>query len=246
MEQFVDFVCGLVWAGALFLSTAIINPEMRDEETGGARGVVAQNKAPAAFGCPITRYPVRFGRDSDVNLIDLATFTRTTIETMRSWPTPAVIPPEKRIWPYETAVLALEATLVEFRKERDADGSDYRLVLADGSGRTIIAKISFPDCGAQEDDEPGGQLPPSRFLEGIGSARAEFDAWRVPKTTPERANVQVRIAGIGMFDVLSRQAGEAPNGIQICPVLSLSFVTGRMAVIPVPGSRHPQIGGVRR
>ena len=142
MDRFVAFVCNFLCAAALFGSSGNLAPETQEEDRGPAQGAVVQNKAPSVIGCPVARYPVRFGRDKDANLIDLSAFTRTTVEEMRSWPTPGVIPPESRISPYETTVLALEATLIEYQRERDFDDSDYRLVLADESGRTIIAKIS--------------------------------------------------------------------------------------------------------
>lgn len=246
MEQFIVFVCDVLCASVLFLSVGDRNPGMQEEGAGGAGGVVVQNKAPAVFGCPVARYPVRSGRDPDVNLIDLSATTRTTVEAMRSWPTPGSIPAENRISPYETTVVVLEATLVQYQKERNLDGSDYRLVLADESGRTIIAKIAAPDCAVQEGNVPGLELPDSVFLEGLESSRARFDAWRTPNTTVERADIPVRIVGIGMFDSVSGQTGEAPNGIQLCPVLSISFDVERIPVLHVPAQHLPKGGIVRR
>jgi hypothetical protein len=244
MERFVAFVCNFLCAAGLF--NANMNPEAQEEGTRPTHGVVGQNKAPSEVGCPVARFAVRFGKDTDANLIDLSAFTRTTVEAMRSWPAPDIIPPANRISPYETTVLALEATLIEYRQERSLDGSDYRLLLADGSGRTIIAKISHPDCAEKDTSgEPGSELPEGRFLGGLAVSRAEFDARLSPTTTAERASIPVRVMGIGMFESLSGQAGEAPNGIQLCPVLDISFDEERMPVIHVPVSHHPH-GGVRR
>jgi len=245
MEQFVAFVCDFLCAAALFGSSENLAPEMQEEAMRPVHRVVAENKAPSVIGCPVDRYAVRFGRDYDANLIDLSAVTPTTVEAMRSWPTPSLIPPANRISPYETTVLILEATLIEYLQERSLDGSDYRLVLADESGKTIIAKISSPDCGEQESGEPGSDLPESRLLTDMGFSRAEFAARLSPTTTVEHTHIHIRVTGIGMFDTLSGQAGEAPNGIQLCPVLDISFDDERMPVIHVPVSHHPH-GGVRR
>jgi hypothetical protein len=239
MEQFVAFVCNFLCAAALFNGN--MNPEAQEEGTRPAHGVVVQNKAPSEAGCPVARFSVRFGKDTDVNSIDLSAFTRTTVEAMRSWPAPGIIPSANRISPYETTVLALEATLIEYRQERSLDGSDYRLVLADGSGRTIIAKISSPDCAEKDDSgEPGSELPESRFLREIAVSRDEFAVRLSPTTTAEHTSIPVHVMGIGMFDSVSGEDGEAPNGIQLCPVLDISFEEERMPVIRVPVRHHPQ------
>ena len=240
MEKFVGFVSNFLCAAALFGSSGNMNPEIQDDGTGPDHRVVAQNKAPSVAGCPVARYPVRFGRDNDADLIDLSTFTRTTVEAMRSWPAPGIIPPVNRISPYETTVLALEVTLIEYRQERSLDGSDYRLVLADESGRTIIAKISSPDCAEQEPGEPGSGLPESRFREGLAISRAEFALRLSPTTTVEHANIRIRVMGIGMFDSLNGEPGEAPNGIQLCPVLDIAFDEAREPVIRVPVHHYPR------
>lgn len=247
MTRYGAFICSFLCTAALLGSSANGNTETQEEDSGATHGVVAQNKAPSEVGCPIARFAVRFGKDTDANLVDLSAFTRTTVEEMRSWPAPGIIPPANRISPYETTVLALEATLIEYRQERSLEGSDYRLVLADESGRTIIAKISSPDCAEKDTSgEPGSELPESRFLEGLTSARDEFTARLSPTTTVERANIHVRVMAIGMFDALSGQTGEAPNGIQLCPVLDISFDEERMPVLHAPVPHHPHGEGVRR
>jgi hypothetical protein len=243
MERYVPFFCNFLCAAALLGSSGNLAPETQEE---GTQGIVVQNKAPSEVGCPVARYAVRFGKDVDVDLIDLSAFTRTTVEEMRSWPAPSVIPPANRISPYETMVLALEATLIEYRQERSLDGSDYRLVLADESGRTMIAKISSPECGEKDDSgEPGSELPESRFLNALAFSRAEFAARLSPTTTAKHVNVQVRVMGIGMFESVSGQTGESPNGIQLCPVLAIFFDEAREPVIHVPALHHPRVSDKR-
>jgi hypothetical protein len=204
---------------------------------------IPQNKGPSEAGCPTTRYLVRFGRDSDAGLVDLSSITPTTIEEIRSWPAPSTRPEANRIAPYETRVLALDATLIEYQLGLQED-SDYRLVLADESGRTVVAKISSPDCALWHADEPweaGYNLPESRFLAGINSSRAEFTDWLFPGTEAEHAAHRVRVLAVGMFDALTGETGESPNGFQLAPVLDIVFdPEEREPIIRVPVSRHPR------
>jgi len=161
--------------------------------------------------CPDERATVKLGTDIDAGLIDLTSSAATTIEAMRSWPAPSIVPPRNRISPYETTVWVLDATLVEYKLE---DDSDYHLVLIDAHGNTIIAEIASPACASR-----------SRFAAGIANARAQFNARFSATGDFQLANVPVRISGVGMFDFLHGQTGAAPNGIELHPAIDLSFDT---------------------
>ena len=239
MEEILAFLFELLCAAALFGSDGNMSPDWSGDMD-PVRRVVWQNKSPSIEGCPMVRYAVRFGRDNDAKLVDLSVFTPTTIDAMRSWSAPGSLPAAQRVAPYETMVVALEATVLDYEQERSLDGSDYRLVLADSSGRTILAKISSPDCAMIEvEDNQGLDLPASRFLEGLETPRVQFAARLSPTTTVKRAGIPVRIMGIGMFERPSGQSGEAPNGIQLNPVLQISFDERRMPVVHVPTPRLP-------
>lgn len=205
---------------------------------------IPQNKGPSVIGCPAERYPVRFGRDNDADLVDLSSFTPTTIEEIRSWPARSIRPYANRIAPYETNVLALEATLIEYRQGLLED-SDYRLVLADESGRTVVAKISSPNCAVWHADspwEPAYGLPESRFLGEITSSRVEFANRLFLGTAAQSGALHVRVLAVGMFDVLTGETGESPNGFQLAPVLDIVFdPEDRETVVRVPVSPHPRV-----
>jgi hypothetical protein len=129
---------------------------------------------------------------------------------MISWRPPSLIPHDHRVAPYETTVWVLDATLVKYKRQID---SDYHLVLRDSSGNTMIAEIPRPS-------RVGSSSP---FLCGIQHARMQFDSKYTVTTTFQSANVPVRITGVGMFDSLHGHAGEAPNGIELHPVLDITF-----------------------
>jgi hypothetical protein len=112
--------------------------------------------------------------------------------------------------PTEKTVFVIDATLVKFKKEADLD---YHLVIADANGNTMIAEIPDPSC-------VGASSP---FMDGVRNARGEFDAQYTAQSGMTRANVPVRIKGVGFFDIQHRQTGVAPNAIELHPVLDISF-----------------------
>jgi hypothetical protein len=161
-------------------------------------------------GCPDERENVKDGTDPDVGLINLTSTVRTTIEGMRSWPEPSILPPHNRISPYETTLWTVSATLVQYKREAD---SDYHLILLDQFGNTLIAEIPSPDC-----------LPDTApLLPEIRNARAQFDANYQAERVFKTANIPVQVTGVGMFDFMHGQTGVAPNGIELHPVLNIQF-----------------------
>ena len=84
--------------------------------------------------------------------------------------------------------------------------------MQDDSGNTMIAEIPSPDC------DHG-----SRFDGQIASARAAFDGALKATGRFKTAKLSVTIQGVGFFDKIHGQRGVAPNGIELHPVLSISF-----------------------
>jgi hypothetical protein len=138
---------------------------------------------------------------------------------MRGWPAPSPIPANNRVSPYETTQWTLNATLTQYKLESD---SDYHLVLSDASGNTLIAEIPSPSC-------VGAGSP---FGPGIQNARNEFDARYNATTSFQTANIPVQIKGVGMFDFLHGQTGVAPNGIEVHPVLNITFGASAIGTNP--------------
>ncbi len=163
--------------------------------------------------CGVERWSVKTGTDADVGLINLNSTTPTTISSLASLPQPSSLPSNNRIQPTEITQFQLNVTLVEFKLESD---SDYHLVLQDSSGNTMISEIPAPSC-------VGAGSP---LLPGITNARAQMDAKYTVTTSFTTVNVPVTITGIGFFDFLHGQTGVAPNGIEIHPVLNITFGGG--------------------
>jgi len=183
--------------------------------------------------CGIERWPVKTATDSDSQYVSRAAVP-TTIAQLRAIQSPRPLLQANRMAPVEETIYSVTATLIAVKSEED---SDYRLVLADGEGRTIIAEIPSPSCSN------GGA-----FASDIAGARAAFDAKLVvPSDRLLSVGIPVEVHGVGFFDFLDGQPGSAPNGIELHPVTSINFsplippappeASRRRAVTPV-GSGH--------
>src|SRR5215470_13300165 len=168
---------------------------------------------PVLAQCGVERWSVKTGTDPDAGLVNLNSSTSTTVANMRAFTTPNPIPTNNRVSPAETTVWVINATLTLFKLESD---SDYHLVIQDASGNTMITEIPSPTC-------VGSGSP---FLADIQNARAKFDAQFTATTSFQTANIPVQITGVGMFDFLHGQTGVAPNGIELHPVLDITFNPG--------------------
>jgi uncharacterized protein (TIGR03437 family) len=158
--------------------------------------------------CGTERWAIKTGTDADSRLVDLNAIAPTTVSTMTALSVPSNLPENTRVQPTETTVFALSATLKQYKLE---DDSDYHLVLQDAAGRTLIAEIPLPGCVGQN----------SPFLSAISHARSQFNADLTATTDFKSTNTPVQITGVGFFDFLHGQAGVAPNGIELHPVLDI-------------------------
>lgn len=162
-----------------------------------------------AFGqCGGERWPVKIGTDSDARNVNLGPL-ETTIASLVSIAKPNKLQDNKR-QPAEKKTYMVSATLKKFALMYDLD---YHMVITDSAGRTMIAEIPSPSC------VPAG----SPFAAGIAHARAQFDAMFTATETFQNVNVPVRITGVGFFDYLEGQAGQAPNGIELHAILDITF-----------------------
>src|SRR5882724_8320397 len=159
--------------------------------------------------CSGESWPVKIGTDADASLVNLSSTSPTTIAALAGISVPSTLPDSARVQPTETTVWVLNATLVKYVRSFD---SDYHMVISDGT-RTMIAEIPDPGCVG----------PGSPFAAGIAHARAQFDAAFTATTTFQTANVPVQITGVGFFDHLEGQEGIAPNGIELHPIIDISF-----------------------
>jgi hypothetical protein len=168
--------------------------------------------------CGVERWSVKTGTDSQAPSINLGTYISSTIYSMQQSAAPGSLPANSRVAPRELNQYRITGTLTKYKKEGD---SDYHLVIQDSSGRTIIVEIPSSNC-------VGGGSP---FGPGISNARRQFDARFTATSTMKTTSTAVAIRGIGFWDYLHGQTGAAPNGIEVHPVLDITF-TGAAALAP--------------
>jgi hypothetical protein len=168
--------------------------------------------------CGVERWSIKTGTDAQAPSISLSTYISTTIFNMLSSAKPASLPANSRLSPRETNQYRLIGTLTKYVREGD---SDYHLVIQDGSGRTMIIEIPASNC-------VGAGSP---FGTGISHARAQFDARFTATTSFKTTSTPVTVRGIGFWDFLHGQTGVAPNGIEIHPVLDITFGTAALGPV---------------
>lgn len=168
---------------------------------------------PTSGSCGSERWTVKTGADPEACTTSLSP-TETTVAALRAIPNPGSLPSNSRIAPTETTVWELrDVTLVQYKQETD---SDYHLVIADGSGATLIAEIPAPGCVSS-----GGA-----WYSLIRSARAAFDAKHSVGSGWGYGPETVTLRGMGFFDHAHGQTGLAPNAIELHSVLAICFGAG--------------------
>ncbi|MEK6227577.1 MAG: hypothetical protein AABM40_14950 [Chloroflexota bacterium] len=175
---------------------------------------------------------MKTGTDPDAGLVNTTSATKSSIAAMDAEPKPSSLPANARITPTETTVYSITATLTVYKLE---DDSDYHLVLTDSVANTMIVEIPHPACVGDT----------SPFKNAITATRAKFDAAYTATTSFKTANVPVTVTGVGFFDFLHGQTGVAPNGIELHPLLDISFTpapaTCDLAGTPTSSAYLPNI-----
>ena len=167
--------------------------------------------------CGVERWSIKTGTDSQAPSISLSTYTSSTIYNFYQSTRPSSVPSNSRVAPRETNQYRLSGTLTKYKRE---DDSDYHLVIVDSSGRTLVIEIPSPNC-------VGAGSP---FGSRISNARHQFDARFTATTSFKTTSTPVTVKGIGFWDFLHGQTGMAPNGIEVHPVLDITFGTSAASV----------------
>lgn len=178
--------------------------------------------------CGVERWSIKTGTDSQAPSINLASYVSSTIYNFHQSTRPSSLPSNSRVSPRETTQYRLSGTLTKYVREAD---SDYHLVIKDGSGRTMIIELPAVNC-------VGAGSP---FGTGISRARSQFDARFTATTSMKTTSTPVTIKGIGFWDYIHGQTGVAPNGIEVHPVLDITFGTAAESAPESIEDEGPQI-----
>ncbi|MBC7752689.1 MAG: hypothetical protein H7Z71_00525 [Moraxellaceae bacterium] len=163
----------------------------------------------ASARCGVLRWSIKTGSDQGISKIELSKIHPNTIENLIKLQAPKNLPQASRLSPTETEVYQLQATLLEVNQ---TDDLDYHLLIADSLGHQMIAEIPDQQCVANS----------SLLKNQIQSARNYIDQKMQVSHQPQKVNVPITLTGIGFFDVPHAQ-GAAANGIEIHPVLDITF-----------------------
>ncbi len=166
--------------------------------------------------CGVERWTVKTGTDPQAPSVDLSSYISSTIYNFHQSTRPASLPSNGRVSPRETTQYRLSGTLTKYVRESD---SDYHLVITDSSGRTMIIELPASNC-------VGAGSP---FGPGISRARQQFDARFTATTSMKTTSTAVTVKGVGFWDFLHGQTGVAPNGIEVHPVLDITFGSALMS-----------------
>jgi hypothetical protein len=134
----------------------------------------------------------------------------TSIANLIHLARPSSLPDYSRIRPVETTVWSMYTRLTAYKQEAD---SDYHLIIASPSGQTMILEIPSPRC-------VGGSSP---FRSSISSARSAFSHHFSVNTEWHFTHTWISVTGVGFFDHVHNVDGQAANGIELHPVLSIRF-----------------------
>ena len=165
--------------------------------------------------CGVERWSVKTGTDPQAPSINLGTYISSTIYNFHQSTRPSSLPSNGRVSPRETTQYRLSGTLTKYVREAD---SDYHLVIKDSAGRSMIIELPAISC-------VGAGSP---FGTGISRARSQFDARFTATTSFKTTSTPVTVKGIGFWDYLHGQTGVAPNGIEVHPVLDITFGTAAL------------------
>lgn len=179
---------------------------------GLALGIAPAQPAHASTTCGVWRWPVKTGSDADRYKVN-RTVTYTTIHYLRTRTPPSSFPSyyqNHRFRGAERHTYQLTARLTQFRLE---DDGDIHLVLRNSSGKDMIAEIPRPGCVASS----------SLWKTAIRAARASFTNHYRVTTSWRYVNRRITLRGLGFFDEIHNVTGQAPNGIELHPVIRVRF-----------------------
>ena len=168
--------------------------------------------------CGTERWAVKTFTDADTGRVDLTPRTGTVAE-LRALPRPELVS-ELRRSPLELRTYRIRALLLGWKHERDDD--DFHLVVADSAlpDATMIVEIPSSACSRVCSSRLVGEMRAARdsAVSGLGQPSDRYRRLRPPR--------MVTVTGILFFDFLHGQTGVAPNGMELHPVLGLTFGAG--------------------
>jgi len=161
--------------------------------------------------CGKERWPVKVGTDRDAVFVS-GHPVDTNIAKLVALPAPINpnIRRDTRYQPIETSVYRISGHLIMIKREKD---KDFHLVVKDNRNRTMILEVPSVECAMG-----------SRFIEQIKQVRNQLNKrYHIHVRKKLVINDDITVTGIGFFDKIHGQEGVAPNGIELHPLLSITY-----------------------
>jgi hypothetical protein len=165
----------------------------------------------AAFACGKERWTVKTGADRDAGSIDTAAQVVTIADlTELHAPLHPNSRPKTR-FKDELKTFQISGILTVIKKEKD---EDYHLIIsdADDEEQTMIVESVSPSCTVG-----------SIFTQEIEDVRLAIDQKLGVIKGKKKPNIPVTVTGVAFFDPIHGQEGVAPNGIELHPILEITF-----------------------
>jgi hypothetical protein len=164
-----------------------------------------------AFACGVERWSVKVGRDKDVSKVSLTAETTTIADLSELYAPNNPNSRKNSRFKTELKTYSVSGMLTVIKKEKD---QDYHLVITDpdDDDLTMIVESPAPSCAQN-----------SQFLEQIKDVRQAIDQRFGKFKGKKKPNVRVTVTGVAFFDPIHGQEGVASNGIELHPILSITF-----------------------
>lgn len=166
-----------------------------------------------ALACGTERWPVKTGADRDVGKVSADPQDSTIAELTDLHAPPNPNSRKSSRFAPELKTYRIKAVLTLIKKEAD---EDYHIVIADPDDEelTMIVESVAPGC-----------TKGSRFTQQIKDVRTALDQkfGTVGKKKKTNLKIPVTVTGIGFFDPIHGQEGVAPNGVELHPILDITF-----------------------
>jgi hypothetical protein len=175
--------------------------------------------------CGSERWHVKTMSDPQASQVDRAIHMTTVDELIHAAvPKPASGALAKadniRFAPWELKAVQIRATIVGWKTEND---NDYHIVVADmkNAKETMIVEPPSSACSSACSSGYAALFQSARdaFVHCMGTPSTSF-------TYVNTKTVVADITGVPYFDPIHGQTGVAPNGIEIHPVVSVTFAAG--------------------
>ena len=179
------------------------------------------NGTSCGISCGVQRWHIKTLDDGDEHLINWNPVV-DTVSDLAAIPVPSGYQQYNdttRYAPTETQVYTVRAVLVGWKTESD---NDFHIVIADPNNPSSTMIVEPPDsaCSMACDSGFGPTFDAvrSKLTSCFGQPTGSF--------TRFSQTIVADFTGVPLFDALHGQTGVAPNGIELHPLLDVSFVSG--------------------